>query len=396
MKPEESKIALKQLEAIVLIPTYNNDKTLSKVIDEVLMYAQDVLVVNDGSTDETFTILSSRSDISVLHLPKNKGKGYALKTGIRASAKRGFKYAISIDSDGQHYASDLPVFIEAAQKSPDVLYVGGRNLQADNMPSKNTFANRFSNFWFWAETGVELSDTQSGYRWYPLEKISKMKFVSGRYELELELMVRAAWKGIPVENLPINVYYPPVEERVSHFHPIIDFTRISILNSHLILLALVFYYPWRFLSLLSWTNIKSFFNKNILHSKDSNLRLCLSIFLGVTSSTLPIWGFQMLFCILIAHIFKLNKVVAVAAANLSIPPVIPFLLFGSYAIGAKLLGNPLVLSFNKINKEDAMANLVQYLAGSVVLALGLGLLAGLVSWLLLNVFRKNPVRQEAK
>lgn len=99
------------------------------------------------------------------------------------------------------------------------------------MPSKNTFANKFSNFWYKVETGQTLSDSQSGFRLYPLTRLKGMRFYTPRYEFEVEVIVRAAWRGVAVKNIPIRVYYPPQEERVSHFKPAKDFTRISVLNT---------------------------------------------------------------------------------------------------------------------------------------------------------------------
>ena len=162
---------LKELEIVVVIPTYNNGKTLAAVIEEVYRYADDIIVINDGSTDDTANILEQYPAIRTITHPVNKGKGTALKHGLSQAKKEGFRYAITIDSDGQHFASDIPCFIEAIEKEPDTLLVGARNLASDNMPGKNTFANKFSNFWFRLETGLKLEDTQSGYRLYPLRKM---------------------------------------------------------------------------------------------------------------------------------------------------------------------------------------------------------------------------------
>ena len=231
------KERMSALRCAVVMPTYNNAGTIAKVISDVKEYAADVIVVNDGSTDDTKDILSSISDIKVVDYPNNKGKGYALKLGLKKAYEWGFRYAITIDSDGQHYADDIPAFIEKIEEKPDSLLIGARNLTADNMPSKNTFANKFSNFWYKVETGQTLSDTQSGFRLYPLDKLQKIHFITRRYEFEVEIIVRAAWRGVNVENIPIKVYYPPEEERVSHFRPLQDFTRISILNTVLVLYA---------------------------------------------------------------------------------------------------------------------------------------------------------------
>ena len=160
---------LKQLGIIVIIPSYNNGKTLADVIESVRFYAPDILVVNDGSTDETAGILSRESNLHTITHPANQGKGVALRHGLSFAKKQGFRYAITIDSDGQHFASDIPALIEAIEKEPDTLLVGARNLASDNMPGKNTFANKFSNFWFTLETGIKLQDTQSGYRLYPIQ-----------------------------------------------------------------------------------------------------------------------------------------------------------------------------------------------------------------------------------
>ena len=389
MVESDIKQRFRQLNGVVLIPTYNNAKTLLQVIDDVRRYAADIMVVNDGCTDDTAALLASQTDLHVIAYERNRGKGYALKTGLREAARRGYAYAITIDSDGQHYADDIAVFVEAAEQSPNTLFVGARNLQADNMPSKNTFANKFSNFWYWAETGIKLTDTQSGFRLYPLAVLPNLHFITSRYEFEVEVLVRAAWKGIKVANVPIKVYYPPAEERVSHFRPARDFTRISLLNTYLVLMALLIYYPWRFLHTLTWSNIKRFVHNNITHSPESNLRMSLAIGWGVCCGILPAWGYQMWIALAVAQVAKLNKVLAVVASNISIPPMIPFILFGSYVLGCQLLGNPVSLLFSEVTFEAVMVNLWQYVLGACVLAVLAGVCVWLVSWAVLSLFRKT-------
>ena len=109
---------LKQLGIIVIIPSYNNGKTLADVITSVRFYAPEILVVNDGSTDETPEILNQEANLHIITHPVNQGKGVALKHGLSFAKKQGFRYAITIDSDGQHFASDIPVLIEAIEKEP--------------------------------------------------------------------------------------------------------------------------------------------------------------------------------------------------------------------------------------------------------------------------------------
>lgn len=241
---------LKNLGCIVVIPTYNNAGTIAQVISSVQEFASDIMVVNDGSTDSTSEILHSIDGIKLLEYEKNQGKGYALKLALRTAYELGFTYALTIDADGQHYADDIPRFVQRIEEVPGSLLIGARNLTADNMPSKNTFANNFSNFWFKVETGRRLSDTQSGFRLYPLAPLDGMRFISGRYEFEVEVIVRASWAGVNVENVPIKVYYAPEGERVSHFKPFRDFARISVLNTVLVFFAIVYHYPSRWISSL--------------------------------------------------------------------------------------------------------------------------------------------------
>jgi glycosyltransferase involved in cell wall biosynthesis len=132
----------------VIVPTYNNRKTLKKVLDSVLDFTSNIIVVNDGSTDETFDILKQYPQLTQIHHPKNLGKGRALRNGFRKAIERKFEYAITIDSDGQHFASDIPNFIAAIQEEPNSLLIGSRNMTQENVPKKSSFGNKFSNFWF--------------------------------------------------------------------------------------------------------------------------------------------------------------------------------------------------------------------------------------------------------
>ncbi len=229
----------------VIIPTYNNHKTLRRVIDGVLNYTQDIIVVNDGSTDTTKEILAGYSQFTQIHVARNQGKGNALREGFAKAKALGFDYAITIDSDGQHFPDDIPVFLDALDHSDkNVLLIGSRNMEQDGVPKKSSFGNKFSNFWFWFETGITLEDTQSGYRLYPLQSLPK-RFFTKKFEFEIEVIVRTAWNGVAVKNIPINILYDP-NERVTHFRPFKDFTRISILNTILVVITLLYIKPRNF------------------------------------------------------------------------------------------------------------------------------------------------------
>jgi glycosyltransferase involved in cell wall biosynthesis len=235
----------------VIIPTYNNAQTLSDVINSVLavkgsqeIAINAVIVVNDGSTDCTMNILQTYTDvIKIVTYDKNRGKGYALSRGFDHAQSLNCTHAITIDSDGQHFADDIPKFIHALLNNSDSLIVGSRNLRQKNMPKQNSFANKFSNFWFCVQTLQQLPDTQTGFRLYPLSKMQGLRPISSRYEAELELLIRSAWRGISLISIPVEVYYPNRNERITNFRPCIDFVRISILNTIFVILAIVYGYP---------------------------------------------------------------------------------------------------------------------------------------------------------
>ncbi|NMH27707.1 DUF2062 domain-containing protein [Flavobacterium silvaticum] len=379
---------LNRPDLCVIIPTYNNQKTLGRVIDSVLFYTSNVIVVNDGATDSTADILSSYDNLTIVTHLKNSGKGTALRNGFAKARELGFGYAITIDSDGQHFASDLPVFVNALEEQGDGIYIGSRNMTQEGVPKKSSFGNKFSNFWFWFETGIRLEDTQSGYRLYPLNRIPKKSFTR-KFEYEIEVIVRSAWKGIPVTNVPIQVKYDP-DERVSHFRPFKDFTRISILNTVLVTISLFWIHPRNFIRRLKKKGIRRFFLENVIHNEDSPRKKALSIALGVFIGISPFWGFQTALVILLAVVFKLNKAIAFAFSNVSIPPMIPFIIIGSLQIGSLFYDSGAPIFFDHTpSMEDIGNHFVQYLIGSFTLAALCAVFSGLLGYALLSAFRKR-------
>lgn len=381
----------KSLRCCVIIPTYNNAGTLKKVIDDVLKYTGDLIIVNDGSTDNSPLILEAyyRSAAILTH-PHNLGKGKALRNGFKKAIQLGFDYAITIDSDGQHFATDLPLFLDALEEGPGSLIIGARNMNQENVPGKSSFGNKFSNFWFRVETGITLTDTQSGYRLYPIRKMASFRYVTSKFEFEVEVIVKAAWQGLQVKNIPIQVHYEPGKGRISHFRPFQDFTRISILNTYLVTLALLYNIPKRFFKALTLANIKAFVEKHFFNLKEPPHIKALSIGFGVFMGIFPVWGYQLLIGIFLAHLLKLNKALFILAANISIPPMIPFIIFGSYKLGALLVVNPNDDFFfsDGMNFESVKENLMQYIFGAVLLATIMGLIAGIFSYVYFVIQKK--------
>lgn len=373
---------------LIVVPTYNNAGTIGGVIAGLREIADDILVVDDGSTDGTLSEIVAAGAQHITYA-KNRGKGYAIRRSFAYAVERGYDYVLTVDADGQHYPSDIAPFAQELTHAPDSLIIGARNLRADNMPSQNTFANRFSNFWYFVETGRRLDDTQSGFRLYPMRKIGRMRFLTRRYEFEVEVIVRAAWKGTEVRNIPVNVYYPPPGERVSHFKPIKDFARISLLNSVLVIAALLYHYPRRFIRSLTRENAARFVRNHITHTPDSNHKVAASIGLGVFFGIVPIWGYQMIAAGVCAHFLRLNKVLAVLSSNISMPPTIPFILYGSVAAGAALLGREAGILSAPLTLAGVYEDLFTYIYGAVALAIVCGAAAYMISIASLLLFRRG-------
>jgi glycosyltransferase involved in cell wall biosynthesis len=381
-----------EFQTCVIIPTYNNAATLAGVIADVAACTQQVIVVNDGSTDETERIARSFPFVKYIGYAKNTGKGWALRKGFSLALELGYRFAITIDSDGQHFAKDLPVFIDKMDPAGNALIIGARNMDQAAVPGKSSFGNTFSNFWFKVETGIDCPDTQSGYRLYPIALLKDVRFFTRKYEFEIEVLVRAAWKGIPVEWVPVTVYYPPKEERISHFRPFKDFSRISVLNTVLVLIALFYIKPRNFFrSVFGRQKFKQWIGDHLLNGHQSDQLKALSIGFGVFMGIIPIWGFQLVSAIFLAILLRLNKALVIVAANISIPPMIPLIIFCSYKLGTYWMnGNAQHLAFSSdISIKSIRHNFEQYIYGSITLAILAGALTGIITFGLLKLFKKR-------
>lgn len=374
----------------VVIPTYNNDRTLRQVINGVLEYTSHILIVNDGSTDSTKDILTGYPNLQQIHLEKNRGKGNALRRGFKLATSLGYHFALTIDSDGQHFPEDIPVFLEALEKEKEdkLLLIGARNMTQDGVPKKSSFGNNFSNFWYWVETGIKLSDTQSGFRLYPIHYLKNLNFHTRKFEFEIEVIVRAAWNDIVVKNVPIQVHYD-LEDRVSHFRPFKDFTRISILNTCLVAITFLYIKPLNFFKRLRRKGFRRFLTEDFLHSHDSPRKKAFSIALGIFIGLSPLWGFHTLLVIFLAMVLNLNKVIAFAFSNISIPPMIPLILYASTLMGNFVLGQQMEYSFSDFTQNfEFYKNLRTYIIGSFSLAIVAAVSFGFLGYLTFKIFNR--------
>ena len=206
----------------VVIPTYNHGDRVAAVARQAMLLGCPVFVVDDGSTDNSASLLRSVPGIHLLVHPLNRGKGAALVTGMRAAAGIA-DYAVTIDADGQHDPSEALKLMAAIPANRRVI-VAGRREMAD-APWTSRKGRAFSNFWVRVSGGPRLDDSQSGFRIYPLPETMDLGVVARRYQFEVEVLVRAAWQGIPVVEVTISADYGSALPRISHFHPFVDFMR---------------------------------------------------------------------------------------------------------------------------------------------------------------------------
>ena len=213
------------LRYAIVIPTYNHGAQIRGVIEKCLKFKLPVVVVDDGSTDSTPDILACFSGTTVIRHGKNEGKGASLLSGF-AEVLPIADWAVTIDADGQHDPEEILSLMRAVPVNERPIVIGKREKMGDkNVPWTSRWGRRFGNFWVWASCGRWLSDSQSGFRVYPLPEILHLGTRSKRFQFEVVVLVRAVWSGIPIIETPVHAFYGPPEVRVSHFRPWLDFWR---------------------------------------------------------------------------------------------------------------------------------------------------------------------------
>ncbi|HIJ94769.1 MAG TPA: glycosyltransferase family 2 protein [Desulfuromonadales bacterium] len=209
----------------ILIPAYNAEKTIVPVVRECLEQGLPLVVVDDGSIDGTAALVSDMP-LTLLRHPHNRGKGAALKTGFVWVIEAGFDAVVSIDADGQHDVSAIPRLIAAAQRGTWDLLIASRHTQFIQMAGLRKFWNRFGVWCIWKRTGFEITDSQSGFRYYTKELLQRVSLTSDGYALEMEVMLKAWKSGFTIGSLPIAARVAD-GRATSHYQPVKDTFRIS-------------------------------------------------------------------------------------------------------------------------------------------------------------------------
>ncbi len=311
---------------LTAIPHYNNARTIVQVVTACLEYTRDIVVVDDGSTGVVPPL-----PVPILRHPENRGKGQAILTALQYASHHHYDYLIVLDADGQHLPEDLPRFQRVIQDAAhETLVVGCRNFQQAGIPRASRFGRSFSNFWVKLETGVVCADTQSGFRAYPVRAALQLNYLTRRYDFEIEILVRLLWGGVRLQEVPVQVRYAPPDARVSHFRPLLDNLRLTLLHTLLV--------AWNLLPIphrrvtateggfqLSILKHPVKFLKFLLTESATPHELAHAAAVGTLVAVLPIFGFHTWVILYLAIKLRLNKVLSVAIQNLYAPPFAPFL-----------------------------------------------------------------------
>lgn len=224
---------------IFIIPVYNHADAIGTIVEKLRAFKRPVYIIDDGSTDDTPRVLGQLSEVNVIRHPMNLGKGRALMTGF-AAASLIADWAITLDADGQHDPADALHLVKAVKAGERPLIIGSRtHMLEKGAPWTSRWGRRFSNFWVWACSGLWISDTQSGFRLYPLPEALLMNPRGMRFQFEVEILVLAAWSGIPIREAAVSTQYRLPGRRISHFRPGMDFWRNTITFSRLLMTRLL-------------------------------------------------------------------------------------------------------------------------------------------------------------
>lgn len=377
-----------------VVPVYNNGSTVEAVVRDCRTHLDHVLVVDDGSTDLDLSALFSDTDIEVLVHPENRGKGAALLSAVEYLNQRGASWMIAVDADGQHHANDLPTFFPLLENPPRSIVVGARDFSVPNVPDGSRFGRRFSNFWIRLECGAAVSDSQSGFRAYPVALLSQMSFRGDHYDFEVEVLSKAVWHGLSIQEVQISVFYPPKEERISHFDQWKDNLRLTHRHAMLMSRRLL---PWPHRKLvkpgaMDWKNLLRHphrFLGMVMMEKSSPLELGIAAAVGVLLATLPLIACHTVAILYVATKLNLNRLMALTVQHFCAPPFVPLACIG---LGFYLRSGSWI---ERGDLRGMAAHLPQYfldwLLGSLVLAPILALVSGWIVFHIAATVRRKGV-----
>ena len=210
----------------VVVPCLNEAHAIHGLLQGVLAHCRDVIVIDDGSSDDTAAIVAEMP-VTLIRHPERRGKGEALRAGFREALRRGAGGVLTMDGDGQHDPADIPRILAAAQQSPGALIIGARMLERERQPNARRRANDFADWGISWGCGRPIADTQSGQRWYPRAAVELVDLPAQDFVFEAAILIAAARDlKMPVVSIPIRCRYDD-DARHSHFRSVRDTVRIT-------------------------------------------------------------------------------------------------------------------------------------------------------------------------
>jgi uncharacterized protein (DUF2062 family) len=373
---------------VVVAPSFNNAGTLAGIVRRIRLLDLPLIVVNDGSTDDTAAILgglaAADGAVTVVAHGRNRGKAAALSTGFAAASDAGYTHAVTIDTDGQLDPEQIPVLLALARRAPRGLIIGQRDENTEGYPAKNRLGRRVSNLFVWMQSGVRVADSQCGFRVYPLDFIREVRCHAGRYGFETEVITRAGWAGRPILGATVRCHYFPGGKAVSHFRPFIDSFRGVPMHLRLMLRALS---PWPrarrphpdsagkslWRRLVEWLNPMPAI-RQLREDDVGRANAAAGLAVGAFIANLPAYGLQTVLSLYAARRLHLHPVSVVVGSHLSTPPVGPLLVAAAITIGHLLLHAelPTLASYDvRVIGVRALlhAAFVEWLLGGLVMGL---------------------------
>lgn len=208
----------------VLIPAYNEARNIGVIIKELKEKGLSICVVDDGSTDDT-SLIALKEGANVLKHDKNRGKGASIQDGIRYALKENFDAVLILDGDGQHKTSDVDNFFRKMDDTAADIVIGNRMHDTSAMPLTRHVTNRVMSYVISKLCGHDIPDTQCGFRLINMKVLKSIKLESSNYEIESELLLKAAKKGFKIESIPIQTVY---ENETSSINPFVDTIRFIV------------------------------------------------------------------------------------------------------------------------------------------------------------------------
>lgn len=394
------------MRTVVLAPTHNNADTLIEILERVVATGLPVIVINDGSTDDTAAELArwerarpggedAPRRMVVTHA-RNRGKAAALRTGFSQAGEAGYTHAATIDTDGQHDPEQLPGLVSTAETNPHALVLGIRRPDLANAPRRSLVGRSLSNLGIRLACGLKVIDSQCGLRVYPLGLIEAVGCRSQRYAFETEIITRAVWASCPVMQVPVTSRYARRDERVSHFRPVVDSLRCLWLHGRLLARSLM---PWphrvrwpersasesdrdgrrrrgwreRVRRGLRWLNPVQCW-REVRSGEAGRLSTATGLGIGAFIANLPTYGLHTVMALYVARRLHLHPLSVVGGTQLSCPPLAPFLIAAGIGVGHLLLHGslPAISEYDPWQADEMTLLgrvLLEWSVGSIVVGL---------------------------